>query len=134
MSAKTNPEPKQPIQPFVPVQPGERTELYSHRDLRALAISDPRNELDELSEPHRFRKDVMKPDARLESASGRRRGGSLLLAFLAGVAAGAVFVALTTPRTGPELRGDLKGIARRAKRKVRGLKRGISHMVDDLRG
>lgn len=131
MSAKTNPEPKQPIQP---VQPGERTELYSHRDLRALAVSDPRNELDELSEPHRFRKDVMKPNARLESPSGRRRGGSLLLAFLAGAAAGAVFMALTTPRTGPDLRGDLKGMARRAKRKVGGLKRGIFHMVEDLRG
>lgn len=44
--------------------------------------------------------------------------GTLLLTFLAGAAVGAVVVALTTPRSGPELRGDLKDLARRAKRKA----------------
>ncbi len=38
--------------------------------------------------------------------------------FLAGAAVGAVVVALTTPKTGPELRGDLKHLARRARRKA----------------
>lgn len=36
--------------------------------------------------------------------------GTSFLVFLAGAAVGAVVVALTTPKTGPELRGDLKGL------------------------
>ncbi len=55
--------PKQPIQPFVPVRSDDRTALFSHRELCALASSDPRNELDELSEPNRFRKNITKPGA-----------------------------------------------------------------------
>ena len=39
--------------------------------------------------------------------------GTSLLLFLAGVALGAVAAALTTPKTGPELRGDLKGLGNR---------------------
>ena len=81
---------------------------------------------------------------------------TLLLTFLAGAAAGAVVVALTTPKSGPQLRGDIKDLSRRAKRRVAGLadeaaemydemkertalaaadlKRGISDSVNDLRG
>lgn len=81
--------------------------------------------------------------------------GPMLLTFLAGAAVGAVVVALTTPKTGNELRGDLKDIAHRAKRKAgdlagdacgawdgmkertalaaADLKRGMSEAADDLR-
>ena len=62
MFIKINPESRKAIQPFVPVAPNDRTELYSHRELVALARLDPRNELDELSEPQRFKKDVAKPE------------------------------------------------------------------------
>ena len=37
------------------------------------------------------------------------------MVFLAGVAVGAVLVALTTPKSGPELRADLKGLGERMK-------------------
>lgn len=82
--------------------------------------------------------------------------GTLLLTFLAGAAVGAVVVALTTPKTGPELRGELKDIAGRAKQKADelavdasgawgemkertglaagDLKRGISEAAKDLKG
>ena len=82
--------------------------------------------------------------------------GTMLLTFLAGAAVGAVVVALTTPKSGPELRGDLKDLTLRAKRKAEGLagdaseawadmkgrtvlaandlKRGITDSVTDLRG
>lgn len=38
--------------------------------------------------------------------------GTSLLIFLAGAAVGAAVVALTTPKTGPELRDDLAGLGR----------------------
>lgn len=41
--------------------------------------------------------------------------GTSLLLFLAGAAVGAAVVALTTPKTGPELRGDLKGFGNKIK-------------------
>ena len=78
-----------------------------------------------------------------------------ILTFLAGAAVGAVVVALTTPKSGPELRGDLKDIALRARGKAGDLaasasgicgeikerttlaagdlKRGISDAANDLR-
>ena len=81
---------------------------------------------------------------------------TLLLTFLAGAAAGAVVVALTTRKTGPQLRGDLKGMALRAKLKMgamaqdasdacdtmtartslaaNDLKRGLTDAANDLRG
>lgn len=80
----------------------------------------------------------------------------LFLTFLAGAAVGAVVVALTTPKTGPALRGDLKDLANRAKLRAcdlaedagvawdgmkdrtamagADLKRGISDAANDLRG
>lgn len=50
--------------------------------------------------------------------------GSMVLTFLAGAAVGAVVVALTTPRSGPDLRRGLKNAACRARR-------GAGEMVDD---
>ena len=45
--------------------------------------------------------------------------GSNLMFFLLGAAAGALVVALTTPKSGPDLRGDIKDLAGRLKRKAR---------------
>lgn len=81
---------------------------------------------------------------------------TLLLSFIAGAAVGAVVVALTTRRTGPQLRGDIQDLARRAKLKAgamaeaasgtwdgvkerttlaaNDLKRGITDAATDLRG
>lgn len=41
--------------------------------------------------------------------------GTSLLIFLAGAAVGAAVVALTTPKTGPEVRADLKDLGGRVK-------------------
>lgn len=62
MQIKAAPRHTRPIQPFVPIGPEERTQLYSHGELCALIRADPRNELDELSEPHRSDKRMKKPD------------------------------------------------------------------------
>ena len=59
--------------------------------------------------------------------------GNLMLAFLAGAAVGAVAVALTTRRTGPQFRGDIKDFARRAKRKADLLAEGASEAWDGLK-
>ena len=42
----------------------------------------------------------------------------VLLTFLAGAAVGAIVVALTTPKSGPQVREDLMALARRAKSKA----------------
>src|SRR5450631_751629 len=60
--------------------------------------------------------------------------GTTLLTFLAGAAVGAVVVALTTPKTGPELRGDLKDLTLRAKRRAGELAEDASDTWDDLKG
>ncbi|MBI1752675.1 MAG: YtxH domain-containing protein [Acidobacteria bacterium] len=60
--------------------------------------------------------------------------GPTLLTFLAGAAVGAVVVALTTPKTGPELRGDLKDLTRRARRKAGEMAENASDTWDDLKG
>ena len=81
---------------------------------------------------------------------------STLLTFLAGAVVGGFVVALATPRSGPELRGDLRDFADRARRRAgklveeardgfdevkqrtaqaaSDLKRGIADSVEDLRG
>lgn len=81
--------------------------------------------------------------------------GAMLLTFLAGAAVGAAVAALTTPKSGQELRGDIKDLALRAKRKAGDLagnacgardgllertgqaagdlERGIAQAADDLR-
>lgn len=60
--------------------------------------------------------------------------GTTLLTFLAGAAVGAVVVALTTPKSGPELRGDLKDLTLRAKRKAGQMADDASDTWDDLKG
>jgi gas vesicle protein len=59
--------------------------------------------------------------------------GPTLLTFLAGAAVGAVVVALTTPKTGPQLRGDLKDLTLRAKRRIGDLADDASDTWDDLK-
>ena len=56
-----------------------------------------------------------------------------ILTFLAGAAVGAVVVALTTPKSGPELRGNLKDIARRAKGKAGDLAAEASGICDEIK-
>ena len=48
--------------------------------------------------------------------------GTSLLVFLAGAVVGATVVALTTPKTGPELRGDIKDLGNRVKDRLSRLK------------
>jgi gas vesicle protein len=60
--------------------------------------------------------------------------GPMLLTFLAGAAVGAVVVALTTPKTGPELRGNMKDLALRAKDKAGDLAANASGAWDELKG
>ena len=59
--------------------------------------------------------------------------GPMLLTFLAGATVGAILVALTTPKSGPELRGDLKDLALRAKQKVGALAGDASDTWDDMK-
>ena len=59
--------------------------------------------------------------------------GPMVLTFIAGAALGAVVMALTTPKSGPELRGDLKDLARRAKKKAGGYVDDASEALDDLK-
>jgi hypothetical protein len=82
--------------------------------------------------------------------------GTMLLSFLAGAAAGAVVVALTTRKTGPEFRRRIQAYGRLAKLKAgnlaeevsgtwdgmkertvlaaNDLKRGVNDAANDLRG
>jgi hypothetical protein len=45
--------------------------------------------------------------------------GTGILLFLLGAAAGAVVVALTTPKTGPDLRSDIRDLSARLKRRAK---------------
>jgi gas vesicle protein len=82
--------------------------------------------------------------------------GNVLLAFLAGAAVGGLVVALTTPKSGDEMRADLKGLGGRLKAKAgealetvgatcdeadervgaaaSDVKRGVQDAAQDLRG
>ena len=60
--------------------------------------------------------------------------GPMLLTFLAGAAVGAVVVALTTPKTGPELRENMKDLASRAKVKVNDLAVTATGAWDEMKG
>ena len=59
--------------------------------------------------------------------------GTLLLTFLAGAAAGAVVVALTTRKTGSELRGDIKDLACRANLKAGAMAAEASEAWDGMK-
>jgi gas vesicle protein len=60
--------------------------------------------------------------------------GTTLLTFLAGAAVGAVVVALTTPKTGPELRGNLKDLTGRARLRAGAMADDACDTWDDLKG
>jgi gas vesicle protein len=53
-----------------------------------------------------------------------------LLCFLAGAIAGAVVVALTTPKKGADLRGDISDLGRRAKRRAGDLAQQLKDVRD----
>ena len=59
--------------------------------------------------------------------------GPLVITFLAGATLGALLVALTTPKTGPDLRGELKNLARRVKGKAEGMAGEAGEAWDDVR-
>lgn len=59
--------------------------------------------------------------------------GTGILLFLLGAAAGAVVVALTTPKSGPALRGDFKRLVRRGQRKAADLADGAGDAWADLK-
>jgi gas vesicle protein len=56
--------------------------------------------------------------------------GTPLLVFLAGAAVGATIVALTTPKSGPELRGDLKDFGTKVKERVSRLRANEEESVE----
>ena len=53
-----------------------------------------------------------------------------LLCFIAGAIAGAVVVALTTPKKGADLRGDIADLGRRAKRRASDLAQQLKDVKD----
>ena len=57
----------------------------------------------------------------------------MLLTFLAGAAVGAVVMALTTPKTGPQLRRDMRSLANRARRRAEGMADDLGESWDDLK-
>lgn len=59
--------------------------------------------------------------------------GPMLLTFLAGTAVGAIVVALTTPKSGPELRSDLKAMAIRSKQKAGAMAEDASGVWDEVK-
>lgn len=56
--------------------------------------------------------------------------GTPLLIFLAGAAVGAVILALTTPKTGFELRGDLKDLGEKVKDRISRLRAEEVEKID----
>ncbi len=59
--------------------------------------------------------------------------GTTIFTFLAGAAAGAAVMALTTPKTGPQLRGDLKDLGRRAKLKAGAIAEDAADACESMR-
>lgn len=57
----------------------------------------------------------------------------MLLTFLAGAAVGAVVMALTTPKTGPQLRRDMRSLANRVKRRADDVAEDLGESWDDLK-
>ncbi len=57
----------------------------------------------------------------------------MLLTFLAGAALGAVVMALTTPKTGPQLRRDMRAMAHRVKRRAGDVADDLGESWDDLK-
>ncbi len=111
-------QPRKSIQAYVPVRPNERTELYSRKELCEIASTDPRNELDELSEPLRFKKDVTKPVESSDSEARTRLGGGALFTFFAGATVGAALVAISMPKSGLGIHDDQHQTSHRGKVKT----------------
>jgi len=61
------------------------------------------------------------------------QAGTLALTFFVGASLGALVVALVTPKTGPELRGDLKALARRARGEAGAVAEEAGEAWDDLK-
>jgi len=57
----------------------------------------------------------------------------MLLTFLAGAAIGAVVMALTTPKSGPQLRRDMRSLAHRVKRRAEDVAEDLGESWDDLK-
>ncbi len=57
----------------------------------------------------------------------------MLLTFLAGAAVGAVVMALTTPKTGSQLRRDMRVLANRVKRRAGDVADDLGESWDDLK-
>lgn len=114
-------QPRKSIQTYVPVRPNERTELYSHKELCEFASTDPRNELDELSGPLRFKKNVDKPAEPLDSPAQSRWGGGALFTFFAGATVGAALAAISMPNAGFGIHADQHQTPRLGKVQTEGL-------------
>ena len=57
----------------------------------------------------------------------------MLLTFLAGAALGAVVMALTTPKTGPQLRRDMRALGHRVKRRAGDVAEDFGESWNDLK-
>lgn len=69
-----------------------------------------------------------------ERSNASPKLGPMAMTFVAGATLGALVVALTTPKSGPELRGDLKKLAKRAKRRADDLSGQAGDLWDQVRG
>ncbi len=58
--------------------------------------------------------------------------GSGLMLFILGAAVGAAVVALTTPKSGPELRSDLKDLGIRVRDRARRLGQDLCATADEM--
>ena len=67
------------------------------------------------------------------SQESNSSGSTLLLTFLSGAALGALVVALTTPKSGPELREDIAGLGNRVKGKIGDLAGQSSEAWDEVK-
>lgn len=65
-------------------------------------------------------------------SDSRDTAGSTLLFFLLGAAVGAVVVALTTPKTGHDLRSDLKDMTNKVREKARRVGNEIYSAADGI--
>jgi len=65
-------------------------------------------------------------------SDSRDFAGNGLMFFLLGAAVGAAVVALTTPKSGPELRSDLKDMGNRVKDRARKLGQDLCATADEV--
>lgn len=58
--------------------------------------------------------------------------GTILLSLLGGAALGAIVVALTTPKTGQEVRGSLKSVVNRFRARNVDAEEALDELADEL--